>query len=236
MSVPPPQRVYYVAYGSNLLETRFLAYVRGGQAPGNGRLHAGCRDSAVPDHSVPAALPYRLRFARHGGNWGGGGVCFLDVCAVGSAPTRLAGGRDGERELVRALLDAGDHSVGRAYRITLEQFNDVVAQECAGDGGATAGVTVAALDELRRAGAGASRVVSDVGWYSRVVFLGDAHDGTPLLTFTSPDPVGELPAVDSPPSAAYRDAISAGLRECVGWDAERAAAYIDARVTRLWRG
>ena len=98
--------VWYAAYGSNLLEDRFLAYLRGGPVPGSGRLQHGARDSAPPAENRPYRLDRTMLFGFEAAGWGGGGVCFVQ-------PERVV---------------AGD-TLGRAWLLTDEQLADVWAQE-----------------------------------------------------------------------------------------------------------
>ena len=53
----------------------------------------------------------------------------------------------------------------------------------------------------------------------------DTLDDVPLLTVTSHDVPGLVPA---PPSPAYLRSIAAGLREAHGWDDARIASYLAA--------
>ena len=93
--------VWYVAYGSNLLRERFLAYVEGRTF--RGKKHRGCADRTPPREEFAMTLPYRRYFAHRSTLWGGG-VAFLDVFSPG-------------------------RTVGRAYLLTTGQFADVLAQE-----------------------------------------------------------------------------------------------------------
>lgn len=68
---PLPKRVWYVAYGSNVNEQRFLRYLNGDSD------HVGARDSTPPVASHWTTAPLHLRFAGESQRWGGG-VCFVD--------------------------------------------------------------------------------------------------------------------------------------------------------------
>lgn len=68
----PPDRVWYLAYGSNVNEARFLRYLDGDDS------HRGARDATPPARSVWTEAPLRLRFAGESTRWGDGGVCFVD--------------------------------------------------------------------------------------------------------------------------------------------------------------
>lgn len=66
-----PERVWYVAYGSNVNEARFLRYLEGDDS------HRGARDATPPAQSTWTTAPLRLCFAGESIRWGGG-VCFVD--------------------------------------------------------------------------------------------------------------------------------------------------------------
>jgi hypothetical protein len=97
------QRLWYVAYGSNLSLDRFTAYLQGGRPLGGARDNPGCRDPQAPERDVPLMIPGGLRFVGVSSVWGGG----------------------------MAIYDAraGGEVAARAYLITPEQFVDVLAQE-----------------------------------------------------------------------------------------------------------
>ena len=97
------ERVWYVAYGSNLALERFSCYLYGGRPRGGARVYPGCRDQAPPQRTAPVTVPGGLVFAGASKVWGGGSA-FYDA----DAPTQLA---------------------GRAYLLSLDQLADVAAQE-----------------------------------------------------------------------------------------------------------
>lgn len=99
----PEERVWYVAYGSNMHAERFGYYLRGGRLPGNALVYPGCRDRSEPERRVPVMLPGRMYFAEESVAWTGG-VAFYDPTASGTMPAR-------------------------AYLVTAGQFADVAAQE-----------------------------------------------------------------------------------------------------------
>ncbi len=96
--------VWYVAYGSNLLRRRLLAYLQGGKPPGAEIIHPGARDHTPPVDDMPFDLPGTVYFAGRVPAWGGGGVAFYDPEVPG-------------------------YTAGRAYRMTAEQFADLTDQE-----------------------------------------------------------------------------------------------------------
>jgi hypothetical protein len=97
------ERVWYVAYGSNLSLARFRCYLAGGRPAGGMREYAGCRDKREPERIVSLDVPGGVVFAGESRTWGGG-MAFYDA----TAPGRVA---------------------CRAYLVTTEQLGDVAAQE-----------------------------------------------------------------------------------------------------------
>jgi len=103
--------IWYACYGSNILSERFHLYIQGGHYEVNGRDYPGCTDKTLPRSDKPILIPYELYYGQHSGSWvyqdRKCGVAFLDK-------TRPA------------------ITVGRAYLITEEQFEEVRRQEGAG--------------------------------------------------------------------------------------------------------
>ena len=101
--------VWYASFGSNILLERFECYLRGGRIDGMVRDMPGSRDPTPPLASTFwVDVPHRLFFAHSSPTWAGGGVAFMDV---------------------DTLVDPTMATAFRLYRVTLEQFNDVLAQE-----------------------------------------------------------------------------------------------------------
>ena len=103
--------VWYVGYGSNLHQQRFLCYIEGGRPQLGASMAAGCRDKTTPIANKAIEIQHPLYFAipnkgRETSNWGRGGVAFLD-------PQR----------------DAGARTYCRMWKITAEQYEDVRQQE-----------------------------------------------------------------------------------------------------------
>lgn len=97
------QRVWYVAYGSNLALERFRCYLAGGRPAGGRREYPGCRDKRDPERVVSLDVPGGLMFAGESRAWGGG-MAFYDVKGAGLVACR-------------------------AYLLSGEQLGDVAAQE-----------------------------------------------------------------------------------------------------------
>ncbi|MEU6392520.1 histone deacetylase [Streptomyces sp. NPDC046939] len=98
-----PERVWYASYGSNMHLDRLAAYIQGGRPAGAARTYPGCRDTAMPAHTLPVELAGGLYFATESPVWGGG----------------------------RAFYDPGmtGRVLARAHLVTARQFADIAAQE-----------------------------------------------------------------------------------------------------------
>lgn len=98
--------LWYASYGSNLLENRFLCYIRGGRPPGALRTYAGCTDTTPPRAKKSIMINAGLYFARQSKTWSAGGVGFIKPNADPKAKT-----------------------FARSYLISAEQFTELVKQE-----------------------------------------------------------------------------------------------------------
>ena len=183
--------IWYVSYGSNLSSARFRVYLEGGTAPGRTKAQVGARDRSLWRDDRAVTIDRRLVFAGASRWWGGGGVAFVDP-AQSTAQTRA-----------------------RAYLITVEQFQDVLAQESGREVGTEVDLTAAISD---------GQAVLGDGHYDRVLLVG--HEGHPMLTFTTPRPITELQT--NPPSDAYAGTIATGLVESHALTHPGAHAYIAA--------
>ncbi len=187
--------VYYASYGSNLYAARFACYLRGGRPPGASRTYDGARDGALPSDSVALSLPHRLYFTRFSKVWGGA-PAFVDTAL---APEHGA--------------------LARAYLITWEQFEDVVAQE---NGRSTAPIEIAP-SELED---GFSRPIgTGRGWYENLLCVG-RHAGHPVVTITAPWALANVePAAPAP---GYLAMMIGGLRESLGLEDSAIVRYLSS--------
>ncbi len=102
---------WYCCYGSNLSRDRFLCYIKGG-TPRFGKTRGrGCDDKKFMDISRPFKIHHNLYFGlpkgrKATGNWGEGGVAFLDR-GESSEHTTLC----------------------RLWKVTSEQFSQIMKQE-----------------------------------------------------------------------------------------------------------
>lgn len=104
--------VWYVGYGSNLSEKRFLCYIRGGTPRFGKKCNNGCKkDKSLLVENKPGIIHYRLYFALPDGNkktcnWGKGGIAFISPH---------------EDKISKTLC--------RMLKITRNQYDDVRKQE-----------------------------------------------------------------------------------------------------------
>jgi histone deacetylase 4/5 len=206
--------VWYACYGSNLLEERFNCYLRGGRVNGMSRNCIGARDTRPASCSLVMWMPYRVFFAyAREMIWGCGGSAMLDVRP--------------DDEYMCCM---------RLYKVTLQQFNDVIAQENNLLPPLPSGnwLTCDQLTHLQSQEPGSLRLQFENGDYPAVAYLGD-HDGAAIVTFTClTDTVRkflseELPA--DPPPQNYLLVLRRGLQEA-GLDEAGAINYWNEVITR----
>ncbi len=99
-------KVWYACYGSNILERRFLCYIKGGQPKGSKTVYEGCSDKTLPTHNEDFYICSELYFAKKSSNWDNGGVAFIKTSFEPQAST-----------------------IGRIYLITKGQLIDIARQE-----------------------------------------------------------------------------------------------------------
>jgi hypothetical protein len=177
--------VWYVAYGSNLASDRLRCYLTGGQPRGGLRTYAGARDPRGPQLTCPVELAGGIVFGGQSTSWNGG-IAFYFPGDVGQV-------------------------AARAYLLTVEQANDLVAQEIRRPPGGDLDLVAGRPNSSRPLGGRA---------YDIALRLDDI-DGHPAVTITSMrarEPVS--------PSAAYLLWICRGLIEAFDWPPARIAAYL----------
>ena len=204
--------VWYASFGSNIWKSRFLCYIEGGQLEGMEKRCSGSVDRNPPKEIMWKTVPHRLFFGRdHSSIWGPGGVAFLNP---------------EENNQDRAYICL--------YRITLEQFNDVLLQENASSYDISSPLfDLVALNSI--ADKQSISVEFKSGWYRSVLYLGKECD-IPILTLTCPlsdveaFKSGDLPM--SAPSKEYANTIIRGLTEGKQLSEEEAIAYIQEASTK----
>jgi hypothetical protein len=100
--------VWYVGYGSNLCEERFLCYILGEKFKWGGKKADACKDKTPPKANKPIRIPYSLYFAKNSCWWEDSGVSFI-------SPERKP--------------DENKLTLGRMWKITCEQYEHVRRQE-----------------------------------------------------------------------------------------------------------
>ncbi|MBT5569376.1 MAG: hypothetical protein HOJ93_10140, partial [Acidimicrobiaceae bacterium] len=71
----PTEPVWYVAYGSNLLAARFLAYITGCGDDAVWGAHRGSADTTLPTGDRQVVVPYPVFFGGDSRRWNGA-CCF----------------------------------------------------------------------------------------------------------------------------------------------------------------
>lgn len=100
------RRVWYACYGSNISESRFLQYIKGGQPVGSSKNYTGCNDKTLPLDKREIIITRELYFAKNSKSWGNMGIAFI-----------------------RTFNNPSEITYGRMYLITDDQFIDVIKQE-----------------------------------------------------------------------------------------------------------
>ncbi|CAK7344157.1 unnamed protein product [Dovyalis caffra] len=200
--------IWYASFGSNMWKPRFLCYIEGGQVDGMKKACSGSMDRNPPKEISWKIFPHRLFFGRDSTRtWGPGGVAFLHPESSVNEKTYLC-----------------------LYRITLEQFNDVLLQENVSSYNMNSPVfDLAALKAITKKGS-LSLEIFRRGWYHNVVYLGNERD-IPILTMTC-----EISDIESfkrgefpmrPPPTEYVHTLVKGLVEGGQLSEEEAIAYIE---------
>lgn len=200
-----PKYVWYASYGSNLSHARFMTYIQGGSPDGSSSSHSGARDKTAPLDSTAIRFEGRMHFAGSSYRWGKGGIAFMDK-------------------------DSSGHALGRAYLITFEQFEDVVAQE---NGKSVSSISIDGNTALSK-----GNIEVGAGLYNNLVHIGD-YKGYPVFTFTSSfsaqDAVSNAQVSTSgyskygatnKPSKNYLRMIGKGLEESFEMDMHDQADYL----------
>ncbi len=198
-----PSHIWYASYGSNLNDERLMTYIAGGTPPGGSRRYDGCDDQRPPADDIAIRLQgYRPHFAMRSRVWQGG-IAFVD-----------------------RTDNPDDYALGRAYLITIDQYDQIVAQE---NGRPS---RLARPVDLRATLTDGVAALGD-GAYETNHHVGD-HLGLPVVTFTAPFTVNDaLNAGSRPgdpftnkPSAAYCRMIGEGLHRTFGLTEVEQADYI----------
>ena len=207
------EQIWYACYGSNLKAERFNCYIAGGKPKGSiGMESAGSIDRTPFQSTATFETDWQLYFAREFVGWGGKGVAFLQ-------PSHT----DDRTPKSQDAIKTG--ALCRLYKISFEQFVDVVLQENGGRSSrsdlrqAVKNEVVHALQDLSTTGSTVLRQgILDGSWYRRMVRLG-THEDLPVLTFTTAE---QLKFVS--PAKAYLQTIALGLME--SWHGKLSKDYL----------
>jgi succinyl-diaminopimelate desuccinylase len=104
-SADKPAYVWYVTYGAGLSKENFSCLITGGKPLGGRKEYVGCRDRSMPLKDTFISLPHEIYFTGDAHYWGGAHA-YLNTAVEKSA-----------------------HTLARAYLITVEQLEDIAAQE-----------------------------------------------------------------------------------------------------------
>ncbi len=181
--------VWYACYGSNLEQERFMHYIDGGTPVGGTRDHPGTTDKTPPLATEAFDIPYSLYFAGESQNWGGGFALLSDE-----------------------LSDKP--SLGRAYLVTLDQFEEIVAQESLRD-------IPEKIDPDLLKNMGQLVLGDGQGRYDKLLYCGELLD-IPVITFTCTSPREDI----NKPSEAYLSTIYRGLTDLYQLTPSQAADYL----------
>lgn len=205
--------VWYASYGSNMWKPRFLCYIQGGKVEGMHKLCSGSMDKNPPKDVLWKNIPHRLFFGRdYTLTWGSGGVAFLHP--------------EGNTQ---------DKAYICMYRITLEQFNDILFQEnrlsCDADSPL---FDLGALEAIKSRRSMSLEAIKG-GWYHNVVFLGE-EQGIPILTMTCN--LADVEAFKSgklslrAPGKEYANTLIRGLTEGQQLSEAKVTTYIEEAASQ----
>ncbi|KAK9107258.1 hypothetical protein Syun_023269 [Stephania yunnanensis] len=211
--------IWYACFGSNMWMPRFLCYIQGGQVEGMQKPFPGSIDKRLPKDIMWKIMPHRLFFGRsHTCTWGEGGVAFLHP---------------------ESSID--DKTYMCLYRITLEQFNDLIVQEnvlvqenVQHDSMITPFFDSTSLDSAVTNKSIVLEAIKE-GWYSNVVHLG-TEGALHILTMTcSLSDVESFKSGEHPlraPSKGYMNTLVRGLVQGKQLSEDEAISYINGACTK----
>ena len=178
--------VWYACYGSNLLESRFLCYIKGGVPEGSIKEHTGCTDKSLPIASEKFIIPHQLYFAEKSKQWEMGGVAFIKSSHIPEKSKKI--------------------TYARKYLIRKEQFVQILRQENSrkvDDTSINIDFNIAENNKKFLVGK-----EQECKWYGKIINLGK-ENGTPIFTFTAKNDFNTFNA----PSEKYLLTIIKGIKE-----------------------
>ena len=189
--------VWYCSYGSNLLIERFRLYIEGGTASFITKEFRGCTDKSMPVRDEGFSIPHELYFSKKARQWENRGVAFIEATPKKEAKTFC-----------------------RIYKITREQFIEIVQQE----NGQEPDVLKLSID-FDKLTDQKSILLTDYeneGWYPKLLLIG-FKDQIPVLTFTSNWKKDEISY--SKPGGKYLNVIAKGIKESFNIDDDAIIEY-----------
>lgn len=125
------KKVWYVSYGSNLLEERLRYYIQGGTYPANGKQYRACQNTDMPTDSRQVMIPYNMFYSNYDmGSWRNSAVCFLDLTRPGEAYGRAY--LVTEEQLKHIHKQESPHTNWYPERIKLDDIDGIPAYTCGG--------------------------------------------------------------------------------------------------------
>jgi succinyl-diaminopimelate desuccinylase len=191
-SAGKPAYVWYVTYGAGLSKENFACILAGGKPVGGRREYPGCRDKSMPIKDTFISLQHNLYFAGSSHYWDGGHA-YIDT-----VPSNRA------------------HTIARAYLITVEQFEDIAAQE-----NMQKEPIRLPLAQTIRDGHVTIGSVTGQRMYDELLYCG-LEDNRPMFTLTAMQQQSERCL----PSGAYAKVLCIGLSQNPDFDTEAAIDYV----------
>ncbi|KAK7330295.1 hypothetical protein VNO77_24485 [Canavalia gladiata] len=206
--------IWYASYGSNMRKARLHCYIAGGQVEGMQKSCSGSMNKTLPKEILWKTFPCHIFFGRESScSWGLGGVAFLNPEKNAQLKTYMC-----------------------LYKISVEQFNDILFQENALSLNAGSPLldmtTLNAISDKEFN----SVEVAKGRWYGNVVYLGKEQD-IPIITMTCSlldierFKSGKLPL--HAPNEAYANTLIKGLVEGEQLSEVEASAYIEGAAKSL---
>lgn len=186
-----PTHVWYANYGFGLSKEHFTTQIRGGRPKGTSFTYLGCADQTPPKQDVFMSLPYNLYFAGQSSIADGEGRGFIHVQPSLSGQT-----------------------IARTYLITLDQLEEIVAQQ----NGRSIPQTLPLKEAMEN---GHAAIGGNSGLYDELIFCG-TKDDLPIFAVTNSK--SEMP--HRPPSRFYTKLLCQGLSENSKFDDQTAIDYI----------
>lgn len=153
-------RIWYLAYGSNLSLDRFWCYLVGGRTAGGRLNYPGCRDRTEPTQAVPFEIRGGLSFTGPSTTWGGGTAVYDPDGAARVAVT--------------------------AYLVGVGQLADVLAQEMRRRPGAALDLGPLRRHGRQRTGPGRYETILQTGTRDAIPMVTLTSERTDRAVLTAP--------------------------------------------------